>query len=250
MLRRKAEMKMGNAMDLRWRTLVGLLAALGAATVAFAQEDEAVRPPEGAVVAVTHVEVAAGAASRAIGILRQYREGGEDEAGSVEIDLLSEIGRPYRLAIVEVWENEASFTAHAEGATAAQLGTNLSEIQSAPPDMRVYQGVSLGPSRPRSGGRAQLFRISTAELSAANQQAFRAAATPYAEGSRNEEGNMRLDVLQGLTPNQNQISIVEAWTSPPDFEAHRTSAMTREFRDSLAALATGTYSDNLYGMFD
>lgn len=207
-------------------------------------------PDESAVYVVTYIEVTAMSVPRAIGPLLQYREAVRAEFGNSSVDLYQELGRPYRFAIYEQFQDRATFEAHKLGNATTQLLVGLKDIQSAPPDSRAFQGFAVGPVRPPGGGRAKIYSISHIEIPAARLADFGALARPFVETSRTDPGGMRFDVLQELDPRQNQLTVFESWSSPQDFEAHRISAHVQQFREGLAPMLIGLYEDRLYGIFD
>lgn len=207
-------------------------------------------PVESAVYVVTYIEISAMSVPQAIGLLLPYRDAGRAESGNSSIDLHQEVGRPYHFAIYEQWQDRAAFDAHQQGPAATQLLVGLKDIQSAPPESRVFQGFAVGPVRPPGPGRAQVYSISQIEVPVARLAEFRALVTPLVETSRTDGGGMRFDVLQELNPRQNQLTVLESWSNPQAYEAHRTSAHVQRFREGLAPMLIGLYDDRLYGIFD
>jgi quinol monooxygenase YgiN len=205
--------------------------------------------PANAVFAVTYIDVAEAGIPKAIGLLHQYLDALAD-SGNRAVDLYQELGRADRFAIFEQWPDRAAFDAPARVAAAAQLDAALKAIETAPPDRHVLQGFDVGPLRPPGGGRAKIYGITHFVIPAARAAAFDALAKAYAAASRADAGGMRFDILREAAPRQDQITIVESWSNPQDFESYRASAPTRAFRDGVAPLLDGPYDDRFYGKFN
>lgn len=228
--------------------LIGALLVLGLS--AAAPEAPTPAPGPATVHVVSFVEFGEAAIPRAVGVLRQYRNAARAETGSGGAELFQEIGRPYRFIINEAWRDRAAYDAHARGAAATQFAAGLKPLQSAPAEIHVLQGLSVGPEKPPGPGRAKLLGIAQLEIPAARMAEFSGLARTLADASRNDGGSMRFDVLQEAAPRQNRILIFESWSSPEDYEAHRIAAHTQRFRESVAAMLTGAYDDRFYGKFD
>jgi len=231
------------------RILLVVLLSIGGAFGAQSQ-DVTPAPPESTVTVLTYVETSAASIPRAIGLLHQYREAGRTEAGNSLLELRQEVGQPYRFAIITQWQDQAALDAHERGTVAMELYAGLSEIQTAPPETIVLQGFAVGPVRESGGGRAQTYAMSHIEISPDRIEEFRALVTPYVETSRSDGGGMRFDVLQMSNAEENHLVILESWTSPRDYEAHRSSEHAASFRDGLAPMLIDLRDDRLYGGFD
>ena len=76
-----------------------------------------------------------------------------------------------------------------------------------------------------------------------------ALLTRLAEASRNDEGNLRYEVLQ-QTNRLNHFTLVETWRSRQAFDANGMSPHQREFRDKLAQMTGALYDERLYESLD
>ena len=97
-------------------------------------------PPASAVFVVTYIDVSEVSVPRAIGLFRRYQA----DSGA-NVDLYEELGRSYRFAITETWQDKAAYEAHKSSPAVTQLLAGLKDMQSAPPDSHVLQGISVGP---------------------------------------------------------------------------------------------------------
>ena len=237
------------------RLLLSAVLSLGFATLAQGQNTApppapAPPPPPGTVHVITYIDVPAAAASRAAGVLKQYRDGSKAEAGNLSLEMYQELNRTHRFAIDEQWRDKQAFEAHKAGNATAQFLSGLKALKAAPVDSRVFQGVLLGPVKPRAGGNGQVYGISRFQIPAARMAEFSALAKPYVETSRPEKGAMRFDVLQEMSPRESFVTVFETWNLLSDFEVHRLSAHDQKFREGLAPMTIGGVDDRFYGKFN
>src|SRR5207247_694453 len=76
---------------------------------------------EGNLHLATYVEVLPTARTAGIAELKRYREATQKEDGNLRCELLSRIGQPHQLVILEVWRDQKSREAHAAAAHTTQL---------------------------------------------------------------------------------------------------------------------------------
>ena len=69
---------------------------------------------------MTYSDVAPPAAAQTAALAREFVEASRKQAGNMGFDVLEEIGRPNRLAILETWRDKQAYDAH--GAAAATTG--------------------------------------------------------------------------------------------------------------------------------
>src|SRR5712691_10245313 len=123
---------------------------LGAALVAVGaiQDARAQAPPpppiEGNVYSVTYVEVMPTSRADAGALLARYREATRKEDGNLRCEMVSRIGQPHQLVILEVWRDQKAFEAHGRSTSTVETRQKLQAIRNAPIDERVHVGVSVG----------------------------------------------------------------------------------------------------------
>jgi quinol monooxygenase YgiN len=171
-------------------------------------------------------------------------------SASAMVELYQELDRADHFVIVAQWPDQAAYAAQKSGAAATELAGALKTLQSAPPDTHVFQVYSSGPLHLPMGGRARLYGIGEFEVAAGKTGDVAAMLTPLADMSREDPGEMRYDILQEEAPRQNRFVILDAWSSPQDFEKHRTASHMVKFRDGLAPLMTAAFEDRVYGKFN
>src|SRR5947199_3738728 len=99
-----------------------------------------------AVYGVTALDVAPGAASQGVALLKQYRDGALKQAGNMGVTLLQEVEWPNRFIIFDAWKDQAAYDANEQAAHGAQLRDKLKALGGAPYDRRDYPVISVGPA--------------------------------------------------------------------------------------------------------
>lgn len=114
-------------------------------------------PPiiEGPVYVATYVEVAPTAIDEGAALLKQYRDASRKDAGNLRMELVQEIGRPSRFAVLAIWADQKAFELHAKTA----LRDKLKAVQAAPYDERVHSGLSVGARDARRGSVVVLTHV-------------------------------------------------------------------------------------------
>jgi hypothetical protein len=86
------------------RPIVQLVLAIAILTATFAGP---ARAQDSAVYIATYIEVTPNAVDSAAALLERYRDATRKERGNLRFDVLHEIARPARFAILEVWRRPA-----------------------------------------------------------------------------------------------------------------------------------------------
>lgn len=192
----------------------------------------------------TYVEVMPDAVAAGAALLRQYRNASLNQDGNLRFDVLQEIGRPNRFAIVETWRDKAALDAHAAAASTLQFRDKLKAIADAPYDERVNNGLYVGPGKNESRPGA-IYVLTHVDVIPAGKDDCMAALKAMSTDIANDPGNVGYAVLQQAN-RANHFTVVEAWTSRKALDAHAMAAHTRAFRTKLAPLAGALYDERLY----
>jgi quinol monooxygenase YgiN len=111
-------------------------------------------------------------------------------------------------------------------------------------DQRPYKPLSTGP--PRDGPAGAVYIVSHVDIGGGGGQAGAPAMLrQLAEASRQEQGNVRFDVLQHAT-RLNHFTVVESWTSQAALDAHAAAPHTRQYRDMLQPISGSPLDERLY----
>lgn len=218
------------------RSVLCVVGGLASATL-LAQTPPAGATPDTLVYAVSYVEAIASAKTSAVGALKRYREASRKEDGYVRVDLFEQAGWPAHFVIVEAWRDQKSFDAHVSAAQKTLVDA-LQPLRASGFDLRPYKTLSVAPSPAAANGRA--VSVVTHVDVAPNPQ-VPVLLKRLAEASRQDEGNVRFDVLQH-TMRANHFTVVETWQSQKALDAHVAAAHTRQYRDELQP-ATGSPLD-------
>jgi quinol monooxygenase YgiN len=95
-----------------------LSAAILAATLA-----QFARAQGTTIYATTNVEVMASAITPGVSLLEVYRDASRKQDGNLWFNMLQELGRPNRFAIIEAWRDPVALLAHANAASTMQFAT-------------------------------------------------------------------------------------------------------------------------------
>jgi quinol monooxygenase YgiN len=198
--------------------------------------------------AVVYVEVMPTARAEAIAALERYREATRTEDGHLRCEVVSRLGQPHQLAILEVWKDQEAFEAHGKSANTTRLREGIQAIRNAPIDERVHLGVSVGPLQPGPAGDAVCV-VTHVDVIPARKDDGLAALRQLADDSRPAAGNLRFEVVQQIN-RPNHFTVVEIWKDAKAVEAHSMAEATRRFRDTLGPMSGALYDERLFKAID
>ena len=124
--------------------VLGLAFLLAPMLTLMAASDVRAQTTNTAIYGVTALDVAPGAASQGVALLKQYRDGALKQAGNTGVTLLQEVDWPNRFIVYETWQDQAAFDANEKAAPSAELAGKLKAMSAAPFDRRDYQVISVG----------------------------------------------------------------------------------------------------------
>jgi quinol monooxygenase YgiN len=212
------------------------MAVAAAAATAHAQD--------GGVYVVTYVDVMPNSVASGATLLKQYREASRKEDGSMRVDVLQEIARPNRFAIVELWKDKPARDAHAAAASTGQFRDKLKAIANAPYDERINNGLYVGSaqSKPAKGA---VYVVTHVDVVPPSKDDCMAILKGMSADTPKDAGNLRYDVLQ--QPNRlNHFTVVETWSNRKALDGHAMADHTRAFRQKLAPMAGALYDERFY----
>ncbi len=197
-----------------------------------------------AVYLATYVEVMPNALDPAADLLAHYRTASRKQSGNLRFDVLREIARPNRFAILETWQDKAALEAHQAAAPAAQFRDGLKAIAAAPYDERINNGLYLGSARP-DGGPDAVYVMTHVDVVPQGKDDCIAALHDMSVDTPKDAGNLEYDVFQQANRG-NHFTVFEAWASRNALDAHAMAAHTRAFRDKLVPIAGALYDERFY----
>jgi quinol monooxygenase YgiN len=201
-----------------------------------------------AVYLATYVEVMPGAESSGAALLARYRDASREEDGNQRFDLLHEIERPNRSAILEVWRDKAAFDGHDKAASKLHFRDSLKAIQSAPYDERVSSRIYVDPATSESRAGA-IYVLTHVDVMPAYKDDCLILLKAMRIDTSKDDGNISYEVLQ-QEKLSNHFTVVEEWTSRKALNAHAIAAHTRAFRERLSPMAGALYDERFYKELD
>ena len=226
---------------MRLSHLIVGLAALSLATVRPLHAEETGNGP---VYVVTYFDVAPPAAPQTAALARQFVEASRKEAGNMGFEVLEEIGRPNRLAILETWRDKQAYDAHDTAATTTAFRDKLQPLLIGGTGIRVFGGLSIAAPTARPGPQT-LHVLTHVDVFPAGKDQAAALVTALAEANRKMPGNLLFDVLQ-VDGHPNHFTLVQGWGSRKAFDDSLMAASTRDFRQKITPLEGALYDERLY----
>jgi quinol monooxygenase YgiN len=214
------------------------MAVLAAAATAQAQAQDS------SVYVVTYVDVMPSSVAAGAALLKQYRDASRKEDGGARVEVLQEIGRPNRFAVVEVWKDKAARDAHVAAASTAQFRDKLKPIANAPYDERVNSGLYVGSAQGATAPGA-VYAVTHVDVVPTSKDACMALLKDMHADTPKDAGNVRYDVLQQAS-RPNHFTVVETWADRKALDGHATAEHTRAFRDKLSPMAGALYDERFY----
>ena len=226
---------------MRLSSLIYGVAAFALATMQPVNAEEAVNTP---VYAVTYLDVAPPAAGQAATLARQHAEASHKEAGNAGFEMLAEIGRPNRLAILETWRDKSAYDAHSAAPSTAAFRDKLQPLLISGTGARVLSGFSVAPPTAQPGPEAVVVLTHVDVPPPQKDQAIELQKA-LAAAARKDDGNLWFDVLQ-QNDRPNHFTLFGGWRDRKAFDASITAAHTKEFRQKLNPLEGALYDERLY----
>ena len=199
-----------------------------------------------AIYGVTAFDVAPGAASQGVALLKQYRDGALKQAGNLGVTLLQEADWPNRFVIYEGWKDQAAYDANDKAAHSAELARQA----------QVHRRRSLRPARlQRHLGRARPARRQAATpstcscISTSSRPASMRRWRPPRRWPRPPARAKAICATTSCGRSSRRLShttLLAAWQNRKAFDAYENSAYARQFRDAVGPLLGSPFDDRLY----
>lgn len=95
---------------------------------------------------------------------------------------------------------------------------------------------------------AALYAVTYVEIMPSARAAMVAALKQYRDGSRKEDGHIRVELLEQLG-RPGHFAVVETWKDQKAFDAHGATALAKQFLDALQPIRLSDYDQRLYKTF-
>ena len=196
------------------------------------------------VYAVIYVEVLPTSQAEGLVALRHYCDATRAENGNLRCEVVSRLGQPHQLVVLEVWRDQQAYETHTKSASATQMREKIQAIRNAPIDERVHTGVSVGPRQPGPAGPA-VYVVTHVDVIPPRKDDGLSALQVLGDAARAEPGNLRFEVVQ-QTSRPNHFTVVEIWQDAKAVEAHSMTGATRRFRDALGPMSGALYDERFF----
>jgi quinol monooxygenase YgiN len=192
--------------------------------------------------AVTYIELKTDQAVAGRQALADYAAASRKEKGNLHFELLQEIARPSRFAILEAWASRVALDAHFHNDTTSGMLNRLAPMRSAPDDRRMYDGLYASAPANKSGAVYVMTHVDV--------------MPPYADGAASllkvmradtprDPGNIGYDVLR-QEHEPNHFTVAEVWAGPRDQEVHLGAGHTVSFRQKLLPMTGALYDERIF----
>ena len=202
------------------------------------------RAQDSAFYAVTYVELMPDDIASGTTLMKQYRDVTRREPGNLRFDVLHEIARPSRFAIIETWNDKAARDAHDQTAATAQFRDRLKSIEDAPDDERIVNPLYTTPAK-TPAQTAAIYVVTHVDVIPPGKDDCMTALKAMSIDTAKDSGNIAYQVLV-QAGRSNHFTVLEAWSSKAALDAHAVAAHTRSFREKLSPLAGALYDERLY----
>ncbi len=193
---------------------------------------------------VTYIEVLPNTNAPATALLKKYRDASFHEDGNLRAEVLQELERPTRYAVIEAWRDKAAFDAHGQSANTTEFREKLKAIAAAPYDERINNPLYVAQGKNESQAGA-IYVVTHVDVIPPGKDDCMAALKTMTVDTAAEAGNISYEVLQQAN-RSNHFTVLEAWTNRKALEGHAIAAHTREFRGKLTPIAGALYDEQIY----
>jgi quinol monooxygenase YgiN len=202
------------------------------------------RAEDNAVYLVTYVDVMPNSASSGAALLQKYRDASRKEGGSSRFDVVQEIARPNRFAVLEIWRDKAAVDAHDKATSTAEFRDKLKAIENAPYDERVNNGLYVAASK-NENRPGTIYVATHVDVLPPGKDDCMAALKAMSVDTPKDPGNISYDVLQQVN-RSNHFTVLETWTDKKALDEHAMASHTRAFREKLSPIAGALYDERFY----
>jgi quinol monooxygenase YgiN len=198
----------------------------------------------GMVYLVGYVEVRPDAADAAARLLARHGSESRAAGGNLRFDVLREIGRPERFAVVEAWKDQAAVDEHGRAAGTLRLRDDLAAITDAPWDKRGAIGLAVGPTGDKDAAGA-VYVLTHVDVVPKFRDDTLALLKGLRTDATGEPGNLNYEIWQQAN-RANHFTVVEEWANDKAVDDHVTAPHTRKFREALVPMQGALYDERRY----
>src|ERR1044072_9029686 len=174
----------------RWGERMRPTLTLAATLLAAAMAQADAQAPSGPIYIAAYAEVGTSSVKDGTALLKQFRDAVREEDGNMGAYVAQEVGRANRFLILEIGKDQAAFDAHGKSAATMAFGDKFKELQNAPLDVRVHNGMAVADSP------AAVALAAHAAVRPPRKEEWAAALNPLAVESRKVAGTLGFEVWQ------------------------------------------------------
>jgi quinol monooxygenase YgiN len=164
-------------------------------------------------------------------------------SGAVQVDALQRIDYPNHFALVEQWQSQSAWQAHASTQDVVKFRGALGPLQIAPYDERFHSPLSVGASLAASADSVVI--ITHVDIIPASVEAGTGKVISFAEQGRAAAGNRRFDALVQAS-RRNHMTIFEGWDSLAAKNSWISTPAARSFREEMQPMSGSLYDERAY----
>jgi quinol monooxygenase YgiN len=202
------------------------------------------RAQSSALYLVTYIEAMPDAVAPASALLKKYRDAASREDGNLRTEVLQELERPNRFAIVETWRDKPALDAHEGSADTMEFRGKMKAFQAAPYDERTDSQLYAAQSKNGRPANA-LYVVTHVDVIPPGKDDCMAALKTMSVDTAADAGNISYEVLQQANRG-NHFSVLEVWANRKALDGHAMAAHTRAFRAKLVPFAGALYDERIY----
>lgn len=224
------------------RLFLGL--AIGMAIIAATMLGQSAHAQVNAIFLATYVDVMPNSVDAAERLLDRYREASRRDEGNLRFQVLEEISRPNRFAIIEAWKDKAALDAHVAADHTRAFREKLRTIQNAPYDERINNLLYSGQDATENRSNA-VYVVTHVDVVPPAKDQCMAMLKDMSADTAKDPGNIGYLVLQQAN-RPNHFTVFEKWQGMKAAEAHAMADHTRAFREKLVPIAGALYDERFY----
>jgi quinol monooxygenase YgiN len=193
---------------------------------------------------VTYIELRVDSAPAGRKTLRAYAASSHKEYGNLLFEVLDEIGRQNRFAILEAWNSRDALNKHYHKESTSRFLSRLATMQIAPDDRRMYGGLFTSASNNQSPS-GLVYVMTHVDVMPPYKDACAALLKDMQSNSLHDHGNIAYNVLR-QEHELNHFTVAEIWASKQDFDKHIGATHTVSFRQRLLPMTGALYDERLF----
>src|SRR5262249_23861109 len=143
----------------------------------------------------TYVDVMPSSVVSGASLFKQYCDANRKDDGSTRVEVLQEVSRPNRFAVVEAWKDKATPDAHVTAASTTQFRDKLKAIRNPPYDERINNGAYV-PAAQGQPSKDAIYVLTHVDVVPTSRDDCMALLKGMSGDTLKDAGNVAYNVLQ------------------------------------------------------